>query len=347
MAIRDRRFVKTVTLCISLSTIGGGAGNAHAADIGDASWKLVQIAAIKEGRVILLGNPVPAVLARLKADFDKSNPGIVLEYTRISAPPQLLSKADQDRLTGADGADVVLTAGERPWFEERAKNGQLRKPSGPASRNFPAAFMIGGMAPILALEPLLIAYNTNLVKTPVTSYADLLRPEFKGRMGTAAISGGLITAWYDWLEKTQGADFLEKFAAQSPKIYAGAVPNTQAVASGEIAATAFSNPSTSRPIMELGAPIQVLKPNPAFGISYGGAIVAWAKRPNAAAVFMDYLMSPRGQATWSGGGDSASVLPGIPGSMDAKTINPVDPVPYTPEVVKAYIQKWEKLLPPR
>lgn len=61
----------------------------------------------------------------------------------------------------------------------------------------------------MSIEPLVMAYNHNLIKRPVTGYQDLLRPELQGRLGTSELVAPSVIAWYDWLEKTQGPDFLE------------------------------------------------------------------------------------------------------------------------------------------
>jgi hypothetical protein len=54
-------------------------------------------------------------------------------------------------------------------------------------------------------------------------------------------------------------------------------------------------------------------------------------------------MSVRGQVMWSGRGEAASPLSNIPGSIDAKTINPFDPTAFPPEMTKAYREKWTAL----
>lgn len=200
------------------------------------------------------------------------------------------------------------------------------------------------MIPVLSLEPFVIAYNTNLVKTPVTGYADFLRPEFKGRKFAAPIlSSTALIAWFDWLEKTQGSAFFNAFAAQEPRHYTSSIPGTQAVASGEVLAAILSTPASIFPLTAQGAPVKMVVPTPSLGFRWGGAILGWGKRPNASHVFMDYLMSPRGQAAWNSRGDSASPLPNIKGSLDARSIDPFEPAKYPPEVVKAYTEKWNKL----
>lgn len=307
-----------------------------------AAWNAVVEAAKKEGSVMLYTQQVPPIVDRIKADFAKAYPGITLETTRLTGTT-VISKLDQERQAGMDGGDVVITV-EILWLEDRAKEGAMKKPIGPASQGWPAKYLLRDVIPVYALEPLVAAYNTNLVKTPVNSYADLMRPEFRGRLGTTEVQALSIVAWYEWLEKTQGNDFLGRLSALQPKLYTGAVPNAQSTASGEIAATLFSVPTVVMPLIERGAPMKMLIPQPALGIRYAGGILGWTKRPNAAQVLNDYLMSPRGQAIWHGRGESASPLPNIPGSPDANAIQPFDPSVYNANSVADYKKKFDSAL---
>lgn len=311
----------------------------------ESTWPAILEAARKEGSVVLYSQQVPPVLSRIQADFMAQYPFIKLETLRL-AGQGVVSKLDQERLSGIDGGDVAISV-EIPWMEDRAKEGNLRKPVGPSARTWPAKYMISDTFPIVGLEPLVMAYNTNLVKVPVTGYQDLLRPELKGRIGTTGVQAVTIVAWYEFLEKTQGADFLTKFAAQAPKVFTGAVPNTQSTASGEIAVTAFSVPTVVLPLAEKGAPIRMVIPNPALGFAYYAGAVSNSRRPNAAQVLMDYLMSPRGQAAWHSRGESASPLPNIQGSADANAILQMDPRPYSANSVNEYRKKWEAIFTTR
>lgn len=267
-----------------------------------------------------------------------------MEFVRIPGNA-LLTKLDQEQQSGADGADMALYT-ETPWHAERAKQGRFKAPAGPAARTYPAEYLIHGVAPVMAMQPFVIAYNTNLVKTPVSGYQDLMRPEFKGKLGTSGLVAVALVAWYEWLEQTQGSDFLPKFAAQNPRYFVGAVSGTQSVAAGELAAMAFSIPGVANPLIEQGAPLKVVFPKPSLGQRDLGVVLAWSKRPNAALVFQDYLMSTRGRTTWNGKGETASPLPGIAGSLDPKTINVFDSGKYTNDVVKVYTEKWNKLFKP-
>jgi iron(III) transport system substrate-binding protein len=307
-----------------------------------AEWAKITAEARKEGRVGLYSAAVPPVLNRLKADFEKLNPGITVEITRIVGT-QLVSKMDQERETGADGADVAITP-ETTWVTDRIKQNQLKAPAGPASAAWPARYVVGGGAPLLAIEPMVIAYNTNLVKTPVNSYEDLLRPEFKGKLATPDLIATIFMAWYDWLEQTRGPKFLPALAAQSPKFYPSAVQSTQLLVAGELLGSTLTVPTIVTPLIAQGAPIKMVVPSSGvIGTPYYGVVAGWSKRPNAAQVFMDYVMSPAGQTTWAVNGEIASPLPNIANSLPIATTAPADPSKFTPEVAKEYKAKWDKI----
>ncbi len=305
-----------------------------------ADWAKVVSAANAEGKVILYATPVPATLAQFKAAFEKAYPSITVEYTRLIGT-QLVGKVDQDRAANVDGADVIITP-EVTWIADRAKQGVIKPPAGPATGAWPAKYIASGVSPVLALEPLILAYNTNLVKTPVTGYQDLLRPEFNGKIAMIEPNAGVLVAWYDWLEKTQGADFLAKVAAQNPKLYVSALPITQGTVAGEVVFTGFTVPTVAAPLIAQGAPLKMVVPSPSVGTPYAGALLSWAKRPNAAAVFLDFMMSTAGQTVWAGKGDVGSPI-GVPGSLDASTISPLDQSKYPPEVSNAYQAKWSRI----
>jgi iron(III) transport system substrate-binding protein len=307
------------------------------------TWDRILEAAKKEGKIVLYTNTVPPVSQRIVADFAKAYPDIKIEFNRLVGA-QMNTTLTQERQTNVDGGDVVLS-NETLWLEDRAKeNALLPVTALPAFKGWPAKHIIGTTIPTLSLEPFAMLYNKQLVKTPITGYQDLLRPEFKGKIGTTVPRGLATVAWWDWVEKTLGADYMQKLAAQQPKLYQGVVPNSQAVASGEISVSMYVIASVAKPLQAQGAPIELVIPKPSLGFNFVGAAMGWSKRPNAALVFMDYIMSPRGQATWNGGrGEAASPLPKIEGAMDASTINLYDSRAYPANVVDAHTERLNKL----
>lgn len=311
-----------------------------AAQSPDAAWATIVAAAKREGRVTYYSAANPAPLARTVDGFKKTYPDIAIDFQRMVSGA-VLSKADQERSANVEGADIA-NATELNWFVARAKEGRLLKPAGPAARDWPAKYLLDGSVVIPALEPIIVSYNTARVTNPPRTYADLLRPEFKGRLGLSELASVAVVAWYDWVEKTQGAGYVAKLRAQNPKLYVGSVPIGQAVASGEILVGGFGTPTAVKPLKEAGAPIDYFVPSPGLGLRYGMAAFGWGKHPNAALVFLDYIMSRDGQSAWHANGETASPLPNIPGSLSAASIDPFDPTLYPPEVEKKFREEWTR-----
>ena len=337
--MRNVRIIGCALLAGTLAVTGALAQGV--ARVTPEAWKATVESARKEGRVVVYSAVMPQIQERLKADFEKVFPGITVEATRYPSG-LMLTKLEQERGANLDGADVHIFS-ETGWTEARALDGSMKAPAGPAAAGWPAAHLLRGGMPILGIEPAVIAWNTNLVKTPITGYKDLLAPELRGKVGMLDMTATAMVAIYDWVEKNQGPTFFPQLASQQTKLYGTVTAGAQSVASGELAVAGHLNIGIVVPLIKQGAPIGVVVPNPSIGVRFTGGTLGWARRPNAGQVFMDYLMSRRGQTTWHGEGESGSPLPGIPGGLDARTMNPYDPTPYTPEVVNAARVKWNGL----
>jgi iron(III) transport system substrate-binding protein len=306
-------------------------------------WAKIVAAAKKEGKVSFYGSTPVQAGQRLLAGFRKAYPDIAIDYVRLSSG-EMMSRLDQERAAGVDGADVWLGA-EVVWFSARDKEGKLLKPVGPSAADWPAKYWRGPNFVAIGIEPFVMVYNTKLVPNAPRRYADLLTPEFKGRIGANELAASSVVAWYDWMEKTQDRDYLGKLKALNVKLYASAVGTSQAIASGEIAATpGTATVTTVKPLMDQGAPINFVRPIPAFGFEYAAAAFGWSKRPNAALVLMAYLMSVEGQTLLYGTGEGASPRPNIAGSMPASEIQVFDAAQYSPEVVRAYRERWNRIM---
>lgn len=322
---------------IEISATGDNAG------VMAGRWGEIVAAARVEGRVVAYANSVEQVNERLKADFQEAYPDIELDLRRVFGRP-ILDRLEGERASGADGADLVITE-LIPWLEACAREGTLRPPCGPAAGAWPVQYLLSGMVPVLALDMFVILYNRELVEVPIRSYRDFLRPDLKGRFTAPVLSSTAEIAWFNWLEETEGSEFFTRFAAQRPRQgwTLSALPSARAVAAGEIAAASFSLLPIAKPMQEQGAPIEIVIPERSMGLRFAAGVPVWCRRPNAGLVFLDYLMSRRGQAVWSGKGTSASPLAGIAGALDARSINAYDATRYTPTFVTEYRRKWEAL----
>jgi iron(III) transport system substrate-binding protein len=142
-----------------------------------------------------------------------------------------------------------------------------------------------------------LAYNTKMVsKAEVPKrYEDLLEPKWKGNIlmdeGDHSWYGGLIGAW----GKEKADAFMKKLAAQDIQWRRGHTLLLQLVAAGEAPLGMPYANSTER-LKRQGAPVDwvdSLKPI-VTGLNYVG-ISAKPKNPNTARLFVDFLLSRRGQ----------------------------------------------------
>ena len=305
------------------------------------AWKGIVAAANKEGRVLLYSAATQAIQTRIKTAFTKAYPGISLEWIRYGSG-ELMTRLDQERQAGVEGADIGVST-EVAWFDNASKAGYIKAPVGPSTAAWPGAYLLNGMSPVLAMEPIIIMVNTNIVKTPVTGQKDLLRPEFKGKIGIEELASTFVYAWYDMVEKTEEPGYLTKLAANQPRIYPSTPALAQSIASGEIGIANFVNMGAAVATVKQGAPARIVMPTPTFANQYNGGIMSNSKRQNAAQVLMDFLMSKDGQEAWSGDGASASALPGVPNALDARNVRPVDIVPYTAERNKEFKVRFDGL----
>lgn len=339
-----RALVLAATLSLGAVLPGGPVlAQANSRSVPAAEWAKILDAARKEGKVIVYGTMAPAVHERIVAAFNAANPGIKMELVRVIGSA-LTTKVEQERVApNVEGADAMLTADVR-WAMDATKKGYLKTPVGPAAAAYPDAFVKNGQVALVGLSPWVMNYNTNLVKTPINSYQDLLRPDLTGKLGSTAMVAEVVTLFYKWLDESNPG-YLEKLAAQNVKMYPSSVAAGNSTASGEIAANAFSVIPIDNAMHAQKAPIRTVIPNPSYGFGYGAAAVSWAKNPNAALVALDFILSARGQAAIVGNQEAASPLAGVPGSLDMAKINLtlVDWDKVNPEAVKVFEARWNKL----
>ncbi|MEA2938116.1 MAG: iron(III) transport system substrate-binding protein, partial [Alphaproteobacteria bacterium] len=147
------------------------------------------------------------------------------------------------------------------------------------------------------------AYNTNLVPrgTQPQTWQDLLDPKWKGKLawaGHATTSGapGFVGLVLAELGEDKGMAYLRQLARQNIVPLGGSARSVtdQAIA-GEypIVLQIFNH----QPVISAtrGAPVDWIAMNPAMGILCVAAVTKDAPRPNAAKLFVDFLVSEEGQ----------------------------------------------------
>ncbi|HSW15937.1 MAG TPA: extracellular solute-binding protein [Ramlibacter sp.] len=330
----DRRDTLKTLLCGGAATLGA-IPLARAA----TAWDDVLKAAEKEGSASLYVSVAPAQVDAIIAGFGKAHPGIRLEAFRNS-DSVINQKIRQELSINADGADVIF-ATKNNFFDELIAKGALVKPDLPALAATRDAAYHEGVVPVVSRLPLLVAYNTSLVKGSPRNYEDFIKPEFDGMLGIPVVDGSPITTgWWDFL-RTKYPGYWDRLAKLKPRVYASSVPLAQAVASGEVAATILASPGAMASLITKGAPVKMVAPDQVYGMDLLVGVFKNSRRPNAARVLANYLFSDAGQTAINGGGLGLAIRPNIAGAMPPMAMTASDPRVETPEKLKKVVAEWK------
>jgi len=139
-------------------------------------------------------------------------------------------------------------------------------------------------------------FNTrNVPKTSVPkSYSDLLKPEWKGNIG-------IDSRPYEWFGTTvkamgdeKGLAYMRELAKQV-QLRNGRTILSQLTAAGEFKGALSAYSQTFETMKPAGAPVDWVYLNPVFANIHPTGISAKAPHPNAGKLFVDFVLSKRGQ----------------------------------------------------
>jgi iron(III) transport system substrate-binding protein len=148
-----------------------------------------------------------------------------------------------------------------------------------------------------------LGWNTKLIsrdEAPKT-YDDLLDPRWKGKMAISGHTTGIN--WLGVVDDAKGDGYIQKLKAQQIRVQdVTAAALADLVSSGEVPLSPNLGLSDVIKLKGQGAPLDwlPLEPAPAAGGSDG--IIAGAKHPAAALMFIDYLHGKQGQEFMVGQG---------------------------------------------
>ncbi len=301
-------------------------------------------AAKKEGTLVWYGG-APADPMRLMAnDFEAKYPGIKVEITRLVGVAQYQRYMQE---TNAKQYIVdLLHIGDRPSMVDLVENGYISEWKVPTYDRLPPDAKIKNHSYVAWIIDSAIAYNPNLVtpeevKLLSGDYHGLLDPRFKGRLAiTDQAAGGQIAVNQMFLSPKYrdeyGWPFLQKLAAQKLKIYNDVTIPVDRVVAGEQAITLFTSEGNTSGLFLRGAPIRWTHPKPvsAFGNTWF-AVSKYATHPNAARLFINWIMSDEG---------ARSVLTkynGIPTLGGVKDDREVTKAPWYQPITERVTPDWD------
>ncbi len=282
-------------------------------------WETILAEAKKEGTVSiysLMGSRTRVALT--KAFISKY--GINLEFSPFQRGSALIAKFAAEARAGLHLVDV-LGAGNQTFINEAKPAGLLGSlksllvlpevldTKAWVGGKLPFTDNDGTMLGMSAKTARTIAYNTNLIKDgEIRSYKDLLRPSYKGKISmsdpSVSGSGGMIIAhlarlWGD--EATE--DFLRKLIIdQEVVIRRDTRVHTEEVAKAKYAVAIAPQSDIVAEFIALGAPVKMAIVEEDNQIIPGGSAIAVPTKlahPNAAVVFLNWLLTKEGQSVFA------------------------------------------------
>ena len=148
-------------------------------------------------------------------------------------------------------------------------------------------------------------YNTALVKPEeARSFDDLLNPRWRGKIGFSdpRVAGSGLSVW-SFLWDIKGEDYLRRLVQQELFLSQNLRQIADALAKGSLALALGIGHAQTEPFVKAGLPVRDL-PTPREGLpasnGYGSVgIVKHPPHPNAAKIFVNWLMSKEGQELYS------------------------------------------------
>lgn len=312
-------------------------------------------AAIQEGEFLFYTHDSEPAAAGIIEAFGKEFPNIRGKYVRAQNGA-LFAKLLAERSAGRFNADVIQFSEPATAIDFQKRGGYTRYLSpqsgayAPEHLSDPAGdyFWVG-------VSFAGIAYNTDKV-TPAdapTTWKDILKPLWLNRVSVKQSSSGMQFAqWYE-LKKLYGDGFWKEFARLRPRGFDSRVQLFDRLARGDDRICALAEYAGYLLHKEKGAPIAFVPPAdglPAAALVAG--VADKAPHPQAARLFLDWLMSPRGQAHYQNNpylyyGTVRKDAPPMPGGVqlsDFKLLAPTADINEYLASRDAFAREWNGML---
>ncbi|MBI4334677.1 MAG: extracellular solute-binding protein [Chloroflexi bacterium] len=295
-----------------------------------AKWEAVLAGAKKEGEVLVYANVVPATREMVRQAFQEKF-GIMLDML-VMIGPEGGTRLNAEYRAGIHRPDILIAGTSIAITTVKPeKNLQPMEPLIilPDVRD-PGAWL-GGSLPfedkdamtigfIAAYQPAMVR-NTELVRDgAITSYKDLLKPEWKGKViifdpsitgSGAAGFQSLVVEWgYD-----AALDYLRALVRQEPVITRDYRVQVESVSRGKYPVTLWARPETINEFIPLGAtiaPVKLTEPGLVVSGASGVAVPKNPAHPNGAIVFLNWLLSKEGQTLYSRSVNNPSARQDVP-----------------------------------
>jgi iron(III) transport system substrate-binding protein len=297
-------------------------------------------AAAKEGKVVWYTAVDVKVAEAIAKVFRADYPNIAIEVER-SGSERVFQRVNQEYQANIKNVDVVNSS-DASHFIFWKQQKWLAPHTPPDVKRYPAQFKDPeGYFSVWRATLSVMGYNTNLVPaaTAPTGYADLLDPQWKGKMAKShpSYSGTSLTGTYA-ITKALGWDYLEKLSKQGVQQLQSTTATPKSIASGERAVMVDGNEYNMFIEMDAKSPVKIVyaKEGTPF-VTSPTAIFADAPHPNAARVLQNFLHTAKIQQLMVSEGGLRSVHPDVKEPAGRTPLSqikmlPDDPVGMLPQI---------------
>jgi iron(III) transport system substrate-binding protein len=255
----------------------------------------------KEGEVSVYTSLISEDLNALAAAFEKKY-GVKVKGWRASSEKVVQRTVSEARANRLD-ADVIETNG--PELEALYREKLLQPIRSPHLNDLlPEAIRAHGHWVGVRITLFVQSYNTKLVSRNEVpkSFAELADPRWTGRLGIEAEDEDWFAMVVREMGEEKGLATFREIGKNGFSVRKGHTLLAGLVASGEVpfALTTYSHGAEK--MKQKGAPVEWYAIEPAIGRANGIAVVRKPAHPHAAALWVDFELSPEGQAILEKGG---------------------------------------------
>ena len=326
------------------------ASGAPGASAQSAQEKQLYEAAKKEGTLTWYSGVMDQALCeKVGQAFAAKFPGIQVDVTKTTSQVAF-QRVLQDIKSGQVQSDV-FTSTDASHFVYLKEKGELVKYVPENADKVAEAFQKidpDGFYYVTWASLAAIIYNTDKVKAADApkNWPDLLDPKWKSQVAVGSPSfSGMVGVWTISLSKLYGWDFFTKLNAQKPQVGRSIDDAVTVLNAGE-RMVALGSASTALRNAAKGNPIAVVYPTDgAVAVVAPSGIIKGAKSPNAARLFMEFLLSAEYSKLIAANYEQ-SIRPDVPPAAGAKPLSEVKVIsPPVTEITKEMPgakEKWKE-----
>jgi len=259
-----------------------------------SDWDAVVAAAKREGKLLIYNGTNFPIVRKIAAEMQKEY-GIsvdVLDGRATEIRERIRVEQSTNRTVASlsySGFTTLSTQVSEGVFQQ---HGPL-----PNAQGVIPELVSKGHIALGSVGLFVLMYNTNLVKPDEApkSWHDLTNPRWQGKILSDDFrAAGAGNVWFEATLNAFGREFHEKMAAQKPVFSRNFPESERRVARGEYPIYLPFN--VSEYISLRGLPIKAIVPTEgAAYVPFGGAILRDAPHPNAARVYLNFLLSEKAQ----------------------------------------------------